>query len=524
MKKKFKLYLMGLFAVGSLFANERSEILNNNDSSINNFAPVETVQTLKLLHNSSPPQDGDIMYVEGYRNRNDGGGGFFVFDANSTLEPVYDNMSAFRAGNHESDVLPNSLYNGQWDGMVVKPRYNSFTNGRWIRRWDRGKLNIRWFGGTPGNSYDCSISLNTALSYAQKPLDNSDIFSNKAYTSPGKTIFFPSGKYYFKSAIADITYGVVIEGEGNMGLSDHGTHFWMLLDYIETNPNIPSANQSGFFRFLSNDSHSSGGGFKNLLISVDNPYYTADPNDVETVYTHQNVITLRALDNTIVAGSAPAISKWTAENVVINCRGNALRAMYMRSYVTEGLLPYRIRDISLINCWFGGNSEYGESVHAQNVSGLHIVSGFFSSGRGNGNDPSMPGIFLGGTEGCFNTHLDGVDLTHAIIKIHQKSAFVNIDCRFGRLEILYKADINTDSTSMSNLGHHGLQVTKQHILNPRRLPYSENPASPGVFDIPNRLKCPEPGDIGYDSKYTPDDWYWKCYNYTNQIEMDPDWD
>jgi len=501
MKNNFlKLCILCFFISNPLFAK--------NDN-VTNLTTVRGMINLSAITN---PSDGDVVLVKGFRTEHDGGGGLFVYYDDLTEEPVYNATSDFLVGYSSSGS--NSIFNGFYDGMVVRPAHIPMgTNGRWIRKWNNGKLNIRWFGGTPGNSTDCSIALNTALYYAQRPLDNSDIFSNKAYTSPGKTIFFPSGKYYFKSAITDINYGVVIEGEGNMGVSDHGTHFWMQQNHVQTATGIPSANQSGYFRFLANGPHSSGGGFKNLLISVEE---TNIPNED---FVQQNVITLRATDNNVdVGGSAPALSKWTAENVVINCRGNALRAIYMRSYVTVGALPWRIRDISLINCWFAGNTKDGESVHAQNVSGLHVIGGFFSSGRGNQTETStpgisIPGIFLGGDKGCYNTHLDGVDLTHAVIKIWKVSAYTNVDCRFGKLEIY-------DSVGKK---HIAFSVTKQHILNPRiKTPSGEFDSNGNSIPIPlpDSIKCPLNSS---NSNYTSNTGY-KCYNNSTQIELDNDWD
>lgn len=450
---------------------------------------------------SNPPtsiNDKDIVYVEGFWDENDGGGGFFIFDKFSTLETVYSDASAvnFKSG-----------YDINYDGMIC--RAENLTDGRWIRQWDRGKLNLRWFGALPSfsSSRDASWALNAALKYAQfkaEPflIDNPNagqpnepdripnpdrtLFNYEVYTRPSKTIYIPTGRYNFFSPISDITYGVVIEGEGNVGTSSHGTHLLILHDYIASDYSPAGYDQdvSGFFRFIANAEHNSGGGLRSIKISVDSSV-TFDTNIVSLLSTIENP---GADGNTY----SPAVSKWLGENLVFILRGKARRAMFMKSSQLTGDLPWRIRDIMLMNCWFAGASLSGETVRAENVSELHIIGGFFSSGLGVGVDGIAPGIYLGGIHGCANTHLNGVDLTHGIIKIEKKSLFINIDCRFGKLLV----------NKQSGNDHEGLHVSKRHVFNRR------SHASDSILLCSN-----DPSPTSY-----------RCYNNSTDIEADSDWD
>ncbi|QHI37466.1 hypothetical protein IMCC3317_28450 [Kordia antarctica] len=447
--------------------------------------------------------DGDMVYVKGYGTKNDGGGGFFIFDASSTLDPVYRLIASPSPVNLAEHYKIGN--NPNYDGMICKSENN--TTGRWIREWDRGALNLRWFGGMPGDIGNASKALNAALEYAQfDPLSNGTIFNDVHYTRPGKTIFIPAGRYYFRSIITTITFGVVIQGEGNIGTSANGTRLLIAHRYEDLGiDQIIGNNGFGFLRFYSNEAHSSGGGIKDLTFDVIdlNPPADADANYVEKGFD-ANIVSLISTGSVPPNGiDLPAVAKWKAENIVMGLGANAKRAIYMKSnQQSGGTLPWRIRDIALINCWFAGASIEGETVRAENVSGLHIIGGFFSSGLGlvHPTDPNLPplrvkpGIVLTGIHGCSNTHLSNVDLSHGIIKIWKTSNLVNIDCRFGRLLIYNGADKN----------HKALHVTKRFILNKRT-------------DLSQEQLCP----LNIDNNTVTD---YKCYNNAHEIECDTDAD
>ncbi|MFK7748578.1 MAG: hypothetical protein AB8B65_09315, partial [Kordia sp.] len=254
------------------------------------------------------------------------------------------------------------------------------------------------------------------------------------------------------------------------------------------------------------------------------------------------------------------VSKWFAENVTISMQGNALRAVLMKSRQQGGSLPYRIQNPNIINCWFSGNTKVGETVTAINTDGLKIIGGGFTILENETeNDPIgyfVPGVslfvgkdyyyydsngngiidandqlsdeLLNEALGCANVHLDGVDLSNGIIKLGEKSYLTNIDCPFGRLEIAVIAKSPGKwSTTLIEGAHEGLKVTKQHTF--RKLDF--NDASNSIL---SRLKCPSPfgqaSDPGGTSSnviyvsstnsYIPDDNYVKCFNCTQEIEMD----
>jgi hypothetical protein len=418
------------------------------------------------------------------------------------------------------------------------------------------------------------------LEYAQFEVTNStplEIFTDEAYTAPSKTIFIPSGTYYLKSPIEDIDYGVVFEGEGNMSNSyeQQGTELITQVEYdatyAPTQDHIFSANQYGIFRYIANEANNSGGGFKNVTITVESTGENHVPQNVITVYSPKVLPNAAVIDTTtglvqrdengvIVIDDTnaaetdlynPSVSKWFAENLTVNMQGNALRGILMRSKQQGTSYAYRVRDPNIINCWFSGNTKVGESVTAINTSGLHIIGGGFTIPEdeiASGNIVSIPGVsllvgkdyhdsnddgvldsndeLLDEAFGCSNTHLDGVDISNGIIKLGERSNFTNIDCPFGRLEIGVEFSTKTNSwpVTLRNGAHVGLQVNKLHTLNMRDFDDVTDP-------ILSRLKCPSTsgtsGDnstnviyLGGTSSYIPDNEYIKCFNHRQEIETD----
>lgn len=454
---------------GNLFARGDSEALLKNNVPMN----VRVFENMKSLHLTQHQiNDKDLVYVEGFRVRDDGGGGFFMFYENVIITPVYkDSTEVFLAGYSETSTY----YNGKWDGMVVSRdvRFDG-TPGTWVRQWDRSKINIRWVGGNPGG-YDTSIALNTALYYATLDTEEIDFFDEEAYTNKAKTIFFPSGRYLFKSPIADITKGVLIEGEGNMGLSDHSTHFIILSLAQLSGLDETTSQNSGFFRFVTDNSNNSGGGFKDLHISVET-----------ATITPPNLILLET-------SGVYDITYWRTQNISVALEGKALRSIYMKGDVGRR----SIRNISLMNSWFAGNAQSKESILAENVERLQIIGGFLSSGRGlAGENPrdsvprSEPGVTLKGSLGCAYVQINDLDLTHGFIEIGDKSYSTHISCRFARLRIYKPAGAE----------HVDLNVSEQHYINERILS-----GSAGVFSCD--------GETDY-----------KCYSFVREIEDDSSWD
>jgi|GEM_PF-4465325 len=399
---------------------------------------VETIEELYELDsypNGGPILDGDVVLVQGYWDKDDGGGGLFRYDAKSSQNPIYDYASYFKAG-----------YSSSYDGMIAKSKLKKV--GRWFRQWDRGKLNLRWFGGAPGDRADCSKAFNVALQYAQFEVAGwgtraaATPFNNRVHTQPGKTLFLPTGEYYFRSPIQTIVSGVVIEGEG----SAHATRILILRYRSDDDIKVTgiSNERFGFFRYHTNQIHNAGGGLKNLSIEV-HPAYRFDAN----------VITLNALAKS--PSPAPLLSKWSAENVIITMGRKARRAFYLEGEAVKEGQPLRIQDVLLVNCWMEGGSIPGQTILAKNVAGLHLMGGRMDAGLSKSNTV-VPGVFLGGAQGCAHVRLDGVDLTQGTIEVDKKSRFLRVDCPYGKLQIHDGDDSD----------HENLQIVMTHILNPRK--------------------------------------------------------
>lgn len=347
------------------------------------MASFYSVSNLSNLTTINDMDEGAVANISGFWNTLDGGGGTFVYDSSETINPLTIG------------------YDSNFDGMVVKP---SNGIGRWVRQWDRGKLNIRWFGAKPNNGNDSSIAINVSISYAQflaKDSSSSEatLFNNKTYTSPGKTIFFPTGRYYCKSPILDITYGLVLEGEGSNGsTSTVGTNLLVLY--------ANSDDEHGFIRYVSNGSFNTGGGIRNLTIDIFSPAFNA------------NIVTLFSRD-------LSDVSFWTAENVILNCANKAKRCLFARSFIETGSSSNRwnVRDINLINCYFSGATQQKSTIVLSNVANCYLLGGFIYSGDAGS---VISGVWITGNHGCTNLVISGS--TIEIIKIVKASDSL-INCR-----------------------------------------------------------------------------------------------
>lgn len=346
-----------------------------------------SVKTMDLLPDISDMQDGSVANVGGFWNQFDGGGGIFVFDSTITLDPS------------------NLGYDTLYDGMIVKPSSGS---GRWIRQWDRGKLNIKWFGAKPNNGKNCTNALNVALFYAQFDYTSSgseiDLFTDLFYTNSGKTIFIPTGRYYFNSQVNEITSGVVLEGEGSNGSTNQiGTT--LLINYAD------SGDESAFLRFVSHGSKNTGGGIRSLTITVLNGLFSA------------NIVTLFSRD-------LNDVSFWTADTVVLDCANFAKRALFARSFDETGLgsNKWNVRDVNLINCYFSGATQEKSTIVLSNVANFYMIGGFIYRGSASG---TISGLWISGSNGCDNLVISGSTLE--TIKI-VKASDSYINCRYQTIE------------------------------------------------------------------------------------------
>lgn len=169
-------------------------------------ASVLTVGTIALLRadNGYALSGKTAAYVKGYYANNDGGGGWFVYDATSTLA---DNA-----------------------GTVIKP--TTATTGRWVRDINpsASTINVKWFGAKGDGVNDDTGPIQAAITA----------------TLTGGTLYFPSSsnglsgnKYYKISSNLRIdSSGVTLFSDGgnesNAIIKSTGSNFTMLTVYSNT--------------------------------------------------------------------------------------------------------------------------------------------------------------------------------------------------------------------------------------------------------------------------------------------------
>ncbi len=96
-----------------------------------------TVATISQLIELSNPKDGEKVYVQGYWEADDGGGGIFTYSANNT-KPADG-------------------------GMIIAPANK---RGRWLRVVSEDEpLNIRWYGARSGVDECQGVYLKAAIDY-----------------------------------------------------------------------------------------------------------------------------------------------------------------------------------------------------------------------------------------------------------------------------------------------------------------------------------------------------------------------
>ena len=328
--------VMKQVAVGGLFTGTSGLVAAQDRSG------QSVVESIDQLKNIDPSDDLYSVFCTGFSSFNDGGGGLFVYRKESSQSPVSEHN----------------------DRIVVVPKSG---NGRWHRFWDGGPLNILWFGAKSGQSYDCAEAYNTALVYGSSGSDFGP--------SVGKTLYFPTGEYWFKKAPDVISTGMVLTGEGSFGSSrQFGTT--LVVDYES------GEDETGFIQFDESSGSNTGGGLSNLSVTVVNDGFDS------------NIIALIA--------KSDYVSYWTAQNLIIGGYGRARRALFARDFSEKG--DYRIRDINLINCYFSGATRKHSTIVLSDVANVFVSGGFVYPAQA-----KVPaGIWLSGaTTGCKNVHLTG---------------------------------------------------------------------------------------------------------------------
>lgn len=124
---------------------------------------VSNIEALKSIPNA---KHGDMVYVQGYHNVNDRGGGNFYY-----IDPL-----------HDSNIVPDN-------GMNIMP-YSG--QGIW-KRINYREVSIAFFGARGGDALDDTQSIQEAI----------DFVGNLNLTSfpKGGIVFFPKGTYYVQQIV-----------------------------------------------------------------------------------------------------------------------------------------------------------------------------------------------------------------------------------------------------------------------------------------------------------------------------------
>jgi len=110
--------------------------------------------TIKDMLAISDIEDGDVCFVKGYHSVDDGGGGYFYWDANEDK------------ANHNGGTIidPNIVFPTDWSNTTQQSTW--FTAGTGSGCWKRiysGDVDVKWFGATGDGVTDDSNAFNSAI-------------------------------------------------------------------------------------------------------------------------------------------------------------------------------------------------------------------------------------------------------------------------------------------------------------------------------------------------------------------------
>lgn len=189
------------------------------------------------------------VYVKGYSNAGDGGGGIFLWRTEIQ----------FKTGDYSTENY----------GTIIKSNLTPSNQGSWVRQYE-GDINVLYFGALGfGNDYTNEI---------QRAIDFASLNSKVNPTLKGSSIFIPNGSYVVSTLI--LKHGITIRGE-SIGKTNIYSPNGLQNDYlftIEKGPvfiNISNLNlignntEKGCFFFESQKSNDSAkhGGLWNSRIS-----------------------------------------------------------------------------------------------------------------------------------------------------------------------------------------------------------------------------------------------------------------
>jgi hypothetical protein len=156
-----------------------------------NFVTVKNIAELKAnayYANGSKiksANDRPVVFVSGYYNPNDGGGGQFYWDDTAIMN---DNK-----------------------GTIIKPTAVSGA-GRWKRIFDR-EINILWFGAKKDHATDIIPALDSAIKAATRVATNN--YNDSAQSGGTGSVYIPGGTYYAASPIIINSSTIYLHGEGS---------------------------------------------------------------------------------------------------------------------------------------------------------------------------------------------------------------------------------------------------------------------------------------------------------------------
>lgn len=128
------------------------------------------------------PITTETIYIKGYDNPGDGGGGFFIW--------------------RDEPIFQTGIYSTENFGTIIKSSIVSNNQGSWIRQYE-GPINVLYFGAF-GFGNDYTINFQNAIDFASLNSKINPILK-------GSKVFIPNGSYRISNII--LKNGVTILGE-----------------------------------------------------------------------------------------------------------------------------------------------------------------------------------------------------------------------------------------------------------------------------------------------------------------------
>lgn len=166
---------------------------------------VESIYSLRQFSDFDPTSEEPAVYVKGYSEAADGGGGVFIFKRKALMGPWGNPRPAVPACK-----IPTEDYGIIIDSDITPVR----DEGIWIRQFS-GDIDIRWYGvfGHGETEYQ-SISSNDRIQYAINYAANSvqDVTCRPYGHNRSNTVYFPNGSYQASRLV--LKTGVSLRGAG----------------------------------------------------------------------------------------------------------------------------------------------------------------------------------------------------------------------------------------------------------------------------------------------------------------------